>query len=111
MSDFLYKLSIIIFALPVTVCEITAFNLQIMVVIGIFDLPKLSEGHELQHYRNRRWMAFCGLHDGEKWWIYLKPFSTGPPTVTDKHTATIAIREKAQRVAFRLQINHQNFFF
>ena len=37
-----------------------------MVSIQIFDLQKVGQGHELQRRRMHRWMAICGLEDGEK---------------------------------------------
>ena len=40
--------------------------------IRIVDLQK---GVERQRCRICRWMAFCDLQDGEKWRLYLKPFS------------------------------------
>ena len=77
-----------------------------MVLFPIFDLQKVDQGHELKRRRMSRWIAFCGLKDGEKLWIYLEPLSTGPPTRhthghthtrTHTHTPTIAIGENATR--------------
>ena len=56
-----YMLTIVIFALSVTVCETNK-----MVSIWIFDLQKVGHGHEQQGCRIHRLMAFYGLQDGWK---------------------------------------------
>ena len=95
-------LAIVTFALSVTICLITTFNLPIYQILSlIFHHYKAGQSHELQRRRIGRWMAILWLTDGEKWWIYLKPFSCGPPihththTHVHKHKPTIAIGENA----------------
>ena len=46
-------------------CEITTFNLPKWSRFES-DLQKVGQGHELQRRRICRWVAFCGLQDGDK---------------------------------------------
>ena len=48
-------LAIVIFSLSVTVSKMTTFNLPKW---SQFDLENVGHGHEIQHRRVRRWMAF-----------------------------------------------------
>ena len=73
-------MAIVIFALSVTVCEIAKFILRKWPRFESLSFKQI--GHRIC-----RWVVFfCGLQYGEKWRIYLDPFSIDPQMHTHGHT-------------------------